>query len=72
MNCPNCDSPRTRRGGYAIWTVYMALIALSMPFVLYWRLNAAIFAAVMIAIVALTHLVVRQRVCLDCGEQWKP
>lgn len=72
MRCPNCDSPRNRRGGSAIWTVYMVLIALAMPFVLVWRFNAAIFALVMIAVVLLTHLIVKQRVCLDCGEQFRP
>jgi hypothetical protein len=71
-SCPNCDSPRIRRGGGAIWTVYLVLIALAMPMVLYWRMNAAIFAAVMIVVIVLSHIVFNQRVCLDCGEQWKP
>jgi hypothetical protein len=70
--CPNCGSSRTRRGGGIIWTVYLVLIALMMPFVLIWRFNAAIFAGVMIAIVIVSHLVFRERVCLDCGEQFRP
>ena len=49
--CPNCGSPRTRRGGGAIWTIYLVLIALALPLVLTWKFSAAIFAAVMLAII---------------------
>ena len=72
MNCPNCDSPRTRRGGNATWSVYLVLIALAIPLVLYVSMNAAIFAGVMLAVIVLSHLLFKERVCLDCGEQWKP
>jgi hypothetical protein len=70
--CPNCGSSRSRRGGGVVWTVYMVLIALALPLVLYAKFNAAIFAGVMLAVIVLTHLVFRDRICLDCGEQWRP
>jgi O-antigen ligase len=70
--CPNCGSPRTRRGGGAIWTIYLVLIALALPLVLTWKFSAAIFAAVMLAIIVLSHLAFPQRICLDCGEHWRP
>jgi hypothetical protein len=72
MNCPNCGSDRTRRGGAAIWTVYLILIALALPAVLYFKLNAAIVAGVMLAAIVIAHLVIGQRVCIDCGHQWRP
>jgi hypothetical protein len=71
MLCPNCNSDRTRRGGSAIWTVYLILIALAVPAVLVLKLNAALVAAVMIAAIVLAHLLIGQRVCVDCGHQWK-
>ncbi|HEX6084981.1 MAG TPA: hypothetical protein VF266_10685 [Thermoanaerobaculia bacterium] len=71
MNCPNCQSDRTRRGGMAIWTVYLVLVALAVPAVLVFHLNAAIVAGVMLAAIVLAHLVIGQRVCVDCGHQWK-
>ena len=71
MNCPNCQSEKTRRGGTAIWTVYLSLIGLSLPLVLLLELNAALVAGVMIAVVVLAHLLIGQRVCVDCGHQWK-
>jgi hypothetical protein len=71
MNCPNCQSEKTRRGGTAIWTVYVVLIALALPAVLLFKLNAAIVAGVMLAVIVLAHLVIGQRVCVDCGHQWK-
>ena len=72
MQCPNCDSPRTRRGGRMIWTVYLVMIALAIPMVLVWAFDAAIFGGVMLVVIALAHLLLRERVCLDCGEQWRP
>ena len=72
MKCPNCGSGHTRRGGAAIWIVYMILIALALPAVLYFRLNAAIVAGVMLAAIVIAHLVIGQRVCIDCGHQWRP
>ncbi len=70
--CPSCQSPRTRRGGTVIWMIDLALVAIAIPMVLVWELNAAIVAGVMIAIIVLAHLVFNQRVCLDCGAQWRP
>lgn len=69
--CPNCDSDRIRRGGMAIWLTYVALIALAIPAVLIFELNAAIVAGIMIAVIVLAHIVFNLRVCLDCGTQWK-
>ena len=71
MNCPNCQSERTRRGGARIWTVYLVLIALAIPAVLIFELNAALVAGVMIAIIVIAHLVIGQRVCVECGYQWR-
>lgn len=55
-----------------IWTIYLVLIALAMPMVLLWTFDAAVFAGVMLAAILVAHLVLRERVCLDCGEQWRP
>ena len=71
MNCPHCDSDRTRRGGTAVWLIYLALVAVGIPAVLVLELNAAIVAGVMIAVAVLAHLLLNQRVCVDCGHQWK-
>jgi len=71
MNCPNCGSDRTKRGGLQIWTIYVALIALAIPAVLLLELNAAIVAAVMIAAAVLANLILDLRVCVDCGHQWR-
>jgi hypothetical protein len=71
MNCPNCNSDRIRRGGTTIWLVYLILIALAIPAVLVFKLNAAIVGAIMLAVVVIAHLVLNLRVCVDCGHQWK-
>ena len=71
MDCPNCGSSKTRRGGTAIWLVYLALIALAIPAVLRFHLNAAIAGGVMLAGIVIAHLVFNQRVCIDCGHQWR-
>jgi hypothetical protein len=55
----------------AIWMVYVILIAVAIPATLVLRLNSAIVAGVIIAVVVLAHLLFNQRVCLDCGHQWK-
>ena len=70
-SCPSCDSEKIRRGGMIIWLIYIALIALGIPAVLVFHLDAAIVAGIMIAVVILAHLIFNQRVCLDCGHQWK-
>jgi len=71
LTCPNCGSEKVRRGGTATWLVYLLLIALAIPAVLVLHLNAAIVAAVMLAGAVLAHLVLDQRVCVDCGTQWR-
>ena len=69
--CPNCGSKRTRRGGNAVWGVYLFLIALGIPAVVVFHLHAGIVGAIMLAVVVIAHLVFDTRVCLDCGRQWK-
>lgn len=69
--CPNCGSERTRRGGNAIWSVYVGALLLAIPAVLAWHLHAGLVAAILIAVIAIAHLAFDTRVCLDCGHQWK-
>ncbi|HYU27208.1 MAG TPA: hypothetical protein VEO74_18500 [Thermoanaerobaculia bacterium] len=69
--CPSCGSERTRRGGMRIWGVYLLLIALAVPAVLVFHLHAGLVAAIMIVAIVLAQLVFEERVCLDCGHQWK-
>jgi hypothetical protein len=69
--CPNCGSDRIRRGGMKVWSIYLVLIGLAVVAVLAFHLNAAIVGAIVIAGAVLAHLVIDQRVCLDCGRQWK-
>ena len=71
MHCPNCGSEKVRRGGTTTWIVYLVLIALAIPAVLVFKLNAAIVAAVMLAVIVIAHLTLDQRVCTACGHQWK-
>jgi hypothetical protein len=71
-SCPSCNSDKIRRGGMAIWLTYMALIAFAIVATLVFHLNAAIVGGIMIAVVVIAHLVFNQRVCLDCGHQWRP
>jgi hypothetical protein len=71
LTCPNCGSERVRRGGTTIWMIYVVLIAAAIPAVLVLKLNAAIVAGIMVAGVVIAHLVLNQRVCVDCGHQWK-
>jgi len=72
QTCPGCGSDDIRRGGRTIWLVYVGLIALAIPAVLVFHLNAAIVAGVMIAVAIIAHLVAGERVCIACGTQWKP
>ncbi len=55
-----------------IWMIYDVLIDLAIPAVVIFHLNAAIVAGIMIAVIVLAHLVFNQRICLDCGHQWRP
>ena len=55
-----------------IWMIDLTMIAAAITLVLIWELNAAIVGGVMIAVIVLAHLVFNQRVCLDCGAQWRP
>ena len=69
--CPNCQSDRVRRGGSTIWSVYMVLIVGALVAVLAFGLHAGIVGAIVLAAIVLTHLLVNQRVCVDCGAQWR-
>jgi hypothetical protein len=69
--CPNCGSEHTRRGGMRVWGVYLVLIALAVPAVVVFHFHAGIVAAIMLVAAVLAHIVFNQRVCLDCGHQWK-
>lgn len=60
-----------RRGGTTIWMIYVVLVGAAIPAVLVLKLNAAIVAGIMIAAMVAAHLVLNQRVCVDCGHQWK-
>jgi hypothetical protein len=71
VTCPNCGSDRIRRGGTAIWTIYLLLIVAALIAVLKFGLNAAIVAAIVVAASVLAHLTIGGRVCLDCGHQWR-
>lgn len=54
-----------------IWLIYIALIAFALAATLIFRFNAAIVAGIMIAVIVIAHVVFNQRVCLDCGHQWR-
>jgi hypothetical protein len=56
-----------RRGGRRIWAVYLTLLAAAVPAVLIAHLHAGLVAGVVLA-----HIVFDERVCLDCGAQWRP
>jgi len=68
--CPNCGSNHLRRGGTRTWFVYLGLLILAIPAVLLLHLHAALVAGVMLAAIVIAHLVLDERVCLDCGTQW--
>jgi hypothetical protein len=71
-DCPACGSARTRRGGTAIWTVYVIALIVAVPAVLLLHLDAALVAGVLLAVIVLAHLLLGTKVCLDCGAQWRP
>jgi hypothetical protein len=54
-----------------VWGVYIVLIALGVPAAVVFHLHAGIVAAIMVVAVVLANLLLAQRVCLDCGHQWK-
>jgi len=54
-----------------VWGIYLVLIALGVPAVVVFHLHAGIVAAIMVVAVVLANLLLAQRVCLDCGHQWK-
>ena len=69
--CPKCHSSHVRRGGTKIWLVYLLLIAFAVVAVVAFHFNGIIVAGVVLAGIVLAHLVFGERVCLDCGTQWK-
>ena len=69
--CPNCRSERTRRGGRATWMIYLGLIAGAIVATLVFHLHAGLIGGVVIAGVVLAHQLLGERVCLDCGHQWR-
>ena len=69
--CPRCESGRVRRGGRKTWAVYLGLLLLAIPAVLVAHLHAGLVAAIMLAAIVLAHLVLNERVCLECGHQWR-
>jgi ribosomal protein S27AE len=69
--CPRCGSEHTRRGGNRVWGVYLVLIGLAVPAVVAFHLNAGIVAAILLVMVLLAHIVFDERVCVDCGNQWR-
>ena len=71
MNCPNCGSDRTKRGGNLVWLVYVVAIAFAVVAVFVFELNAAIVGGIVLALVILANLAFGQRVCIDCGHQWR-
>ena len=69
--CPNCGADETKRGGNAVWAFYLLVVAASMIAVLRFHLDGAIVGGIAIAAIVLAHLVIDQRVCLQCGHQWR-
>jgi hypothetical protein len=69
--CPDCQSDRVRRGGTRTWFVYLILLMLGIPAVLFLHLHAGLVAGVILAAALLAHLLFGERVCLDCGHQWR-
>ena len=69
--CAECGSGATRRGGRIVWTVDLILILLAVPVVLTGRVNAALVAAILLAVMAIAHLSLGERFCSDCGSQWR-
>ena len=68
--CPRCGSDHLRRGGNRTWLIFIALIALAVVAVVVVHLEAGMVAAGMVLLVLVTHFVLREWTCQDCGEQW--
>jgi hypothetical protein len=47
------------------------VIAAAIPAVLIAHLHAGIVGGIALAVIVLAHLVFSERVCLDCGAQWR-
>lgn len=69
--CPSCGSTHMRRGGRRTWAVYLALVAAGLLAVLVAKVSSGLVAGIMIAAIIIAHLVLNERVCLDCGHQWR-
>lgn len=69
--CPSCGSTHARRGGRRTWSVYLALVAAGLLAVLVAKVSPGLVAGIMIAAIVIAHLVLNERVCLDCGHQWR-
>jgi ribosomal protein L37AE/L43A len=70
--CPHCGSDHVRRGGNQTWSILIALIVLAVAAVVVVHVQAGLVAAALVLLVVVTHLVLREWTCLDCGAQWAP
>ena len=68
--CPRCESDHVRRGGNRTWLIFIALIALAVAAVVVVHLQAGLVAAGFVLLIFLTHLVLGEWTCQDCGAQW--
>jgi Flp pilus assembly protein TadB len=68
--CPRCGSDHLRRGGNRTWLLFIALIALAVVAVVVVHLQAGLVAAALVVLIFLTHVVLREWTCQDCGAQW--
>ena len=68
--CPRCGSDHIRRGGNRTWLIFVALIALAVAAVVVVHLEAGLVAAALVLLIVVTHLVLREWTCQDCGAQW--
>ena len=59
-----------RRGGNRTWLIFIALIALAVVAVVVVHVKAALVAAALLLLIFVTHLVLREWTCQDCGAQW--
>ena len=59
-----------RRGGNRTWLIFIALIALAVVAVVVVHLQGGLVAAALLLLILVTHLVLREWTCQDCGAQW--